>query len=145
MEVKKIKKEDITKEFMAKLKLAFPIEEENPNWNFNKTKQFVSNDKNILLIGYMLGNMAGFLFGHTLDRFDNQKQFFIYELYTSKAYRREKVMSSILNFLLEMLKKEKFTSAWVLSNRSNKSAVAFYTNTSGSIPNGDDILFEYKL
>lgn len=143
--IKRIEKIDITKEFMAKLKLAFPPEDENPQWNLSKTKQFVNNNKNIFLIGYMLGNMAGYLYGHILDRFDTKKEFFIYELYTSKAYRREKVMSGIINQLKILLQKENFTVAWVLSNRTNKTAIAFYTNTGGSIPNGDDILFEYKI
>ena len=145
LKIKRIEPFDITPQFMDSLKIAFPTSDDNPSWDFKATKSFIMNKANILLIAYKLGNMAGYLFGHKLDRFDQKKEFFIYELYTSKAFRREKVMSSIIDFLLDLLRQDGYSSAWLLTCKSNREAVSFYTNTGASIPYGDDVLFEYKI
>jgi len=145
VDVKKITTVDVTPKLVTELQIAFPATDENPAWDFDMAKKFVANEQNTLLVGKVDGKIAGFLFGHFLDRFDTEKEFFIYELGTAKEFMRQGVMTAIVNFLFDSLRKANFVSSWVLCSRNNKSAMAFYQSVGFTEPNGDDVMFEIKF
>ena len=143
-EVKQISSELLNDNFIDQLHEAFPVSDDNQDWNLEKTRSLVVNAGNIFLVGYIDDQMAGFLYGHALDRFDAKKKFFIYELGTNQAFRRQGVMKEIISFLLNLLKQKGFDSAWVLTEKQNTPAMNLYSSTGGEI-NEDEIMFNYPL
>jgi len=136
---------DVTADFVEGLKVAFPADQENPEWDLKKTQAFAGNTSNIMIVGYLGGELAGFLYGYILDRPDNQKQFLIYEVSTSKKFRRKGVMKEIFNTLFDYLKNNDFDEAWVLTNKSNIAATSLYKTMDGRQENADDVMYTFKL
>jgi ribosomal protein S18 acetylase RimI-like enzyme len=143
--IKQITESDITIEFVNQLRLEFPKDEDNPEWEIEKVLNFVSDDKNLLLIGYYNNEIASFLYGHVLDRFDDQKQFFIYELGTNDKYQRKGIMKAIIETLLLELKRCDFDEAWVLTNKSNIPATSLYASTGAITESSDEVMYVYNL
>jgi ribosomal protein S18 acetylase RimI-like enzyme len=143
--VKKVTPEMVDGSFIAALKSAFPLEEECPDWELESARAFVCSGKNLLFVGYLGGEMAGYAYGHALDRFDTQKHFLVYEVATAKKFRRRGVMKAVLGELLACLKAAGFAEAWVITNKSNAAAMSLYAATGGRTEHDDDCMFVYDL
>ena len=69
---------------------------------------------------------------------------FIYEIEVAPKHQRKGIGTALINFVLDIVRKEKMYSAFVFTNHSNEGAVAFYKSTGAVIENGDDLLFYYE-
>lgn len=143
--VKRILKDNVTKELIEELKLKFPKDQDNPNWNLEKTIEFVSNLKNYLFLGYFDGELAAFTYGYDNDRFDSQKEFFIYEVATADEYQRKGIMRKVFEVMLDQLKEEGFKNAWVLTDKTNVIGNAFYKAVGGEFSGDESIMYEFRL
>lgn len=144
IEVKRIEADLINDELIKQLHATFPISDDNQDWDSEMTKKLVGNSNNIFLIGYFDGQIAGFLYGHVLDRFDRKKKFFIYELGTAPAFRQKGVMREIFAYLFEYLKENNIDSLWVLTEKQNTPAMNLYSSLGGEIVDGE-IMFNFKV
>lgn len=148
IKIKKIELSDLDEDFINKLRKTHPAEDENPDWNLEKAKSLVSNPKNIFILGFADDIPAGFLYGHELDRFDNEKEFFIYEVGVAEEYQRRGIARGMIEYLKEILKKDNFNLAWVPCFAANTPAVELYKSTGAKIAKEDGEYvyeFEYKL
>lgn len=142
---KQITIRDITNEFITNLKINLPLQDENPDWKLKSTTQLVGNNANIFIVGFVDNEVAGFMYGHILDRFDDKKQFFIYEVGVSEKFRRLGVASNMFEKLFEILKQREIFEAWVLTNKSNVAANKLYQKFGGKNPNSDDVMYDFNL
>ncbi len=138
---------EITTEFTPELfegyKKAFPQDE----WVEEKFKKFLSNsDTNVLVTGYCDGNVAGSIWGHYLDRFDNDLELFIYSVDTAVIYWRKGVGRAMMDALKEHAKSRGASLMWVLTHKVNTRAQSFYEAMGGEQdPEGDAVQYEIKL
>lgn len=145
IKVKIIKETDLDQSFVYEMQKAFPVEEENQLLDLEMMKTLVRNPKNMLFIGFVEGEIVAFVYGHDLDRMDKRKEFFIYEVATAEKFHRKGVMTKVFNLMKSELKSKGFENAWVLTNKSNLPAMAFYKSAGGFEPQNDIVLFEFNL
>ena|SRR5579883_282157 len=108
-------------------------------------RRFLSNPANYLIVARAEGHLAGFLLGYALERLKEEShKMFIYEIEVAEGYRRKGVGTALINYVRDVVKREKMVSAFVLTNYSNEGAVEFYKSTGAEVENGDDLLFVYE-
>lgn len=132
IDIKTITTELVVEQFVKDLKVAFPVADGNPDWNLEQTKKLVGNSSNKLFVGYIDGQIVSFIYGYTLDRFDNKKEFYIHELGTKPSFRRQGVMTAMTKYFFENLKNDGYNAVWVLTDPDNKAAINLYNKTIGT-------------
>lgn len=106
---------------------------------------FLADPKHYLFVAEREGVLTGFLLAYRLDRPDGQEpMLFLYEIEVAAEHRRQGIGSELLAAALEIVKREGWKEAFVLTERSNAAAVAFYESTGGRTEGGDDLLFVYE-
>lgn len=106
---------------------------------------FLADPKHHLFVAEREGAVAGFLLAYGLDRLDGQgPMLFLYEIEVAAEHRRQGIGSDLLAAALEIVKREGWKETFVLTERSNAGAVAFYESTGGRMAGGDDLLFVYE-
>ncbi|MCA9740572.1 MAG: GNAT family N-acetyltransferase [Deferribacteres bacterium] len=109
-------------------------------------QRFLQNPDNYLLTATINGATAGFLLAHALDRLkEDAQKMFIYEIEVAKQYRRKGIGRALIRHIVALARQRKMLSAFVLTNRANNAAVELYRATGATVPNDDDVLFEYRL
>jgi ribosomal protein S18 acetylase RimI-like enzyme len=107
-------------------------------------RRYLGNAANSLFVAEEDGELAGFIAAHRLDRLNRQEShLFIYDIEVREDFRRRGIGRALLNAVLEMARRDK-VEAFVVTNRSNHSAVRFYESTGGIVKNGDDLLFVFR-
>ena len=112
--------------------------------SFNE--EFFKDGKNILLIAQSNDSVVGFLIGYLL--LNPQKrlpEIFIYEIETYPAFRRKKVASKLLSFLLDIAKMQGCKEIFLLTEKDNRVAIQFYENTGGKRDLSGVELFTYHI
>ncbi len=142
---KQITSKDVTTDFISELRTILPFDDENPDWKLESTLKLVQNQANIFIISFVENDIVGFLYGHVLDRFDDKKQFFIYEVGVSERFQRLGVASNMFEKLFEILRSQNISEAWVLTNKSNLAANKLYQKFGGKNPNEDDIMYDFEI
>jgi ribosomal protein S18 acetylase RimI-like enzyme len=139
-EIKIITNKIVDEKFIKNLHDAFPVAEDNPNWNLQAVKEFVQNNHNKFLAGYVDNQVAAYLYGCISDRLDNKrKKFYVHGLSTKKEFQRQGVMTAIINYLIDVLKQEGLAAIWLLTEPDNIAAVNLYNKTIGNPK--DQIMF----
>jgi ribosomal protein S18 acetylase RimI-like enzyme len=107
-------------------------------------ERFLSNPMNYLILATVNDDAAGFLLAYALERLkENSHKLFIYEIEVAENYRRQGVGAALIDYVREIVRREKMINAFVFTNYSNIGAVEFYKSTGAEIANGDDLLFVY--
>jgi ribosomal protein S18 acetylase RimI-like enzyme len=76
---------------------------------------------------------------------DKAPQLFINEVGVAPTHRRRGLGTAMVNALLAIARELQCTEAWVLTDRSNPSAMRLY-EICGGIPNRQDqVMFEFRL
>ena len=110
-----------------------------------EAEAFLGDSRHYLIVADDLGEPAGFLLAYRLNRIDRPSaKLFIYELEVAERCRRRQIATSIVKIVNEIASRERMMSIFVLTNRSNEAAVAFYKSTGARIANGDDLMFVYE-
>jgi aminoglycoside 3-N-acetyltransferase I len=108
-------------------------------------ERFLANPANYLIAAHVEGELAGFLLAYALERLNEEShKMFIYEVEVAEGHRRKGVGTALINFVRDIVRREKMVSAFLFTNYSNEGAVAFYKSTGAAVENGDDLLFVYE-
>jgi ribosomal protein S18 acetylase RimI-like enzyme len=109
-------------------------------------ERFLSDPTTYLIVAELDGEIAGFVLTYALRRMkqDDSVKMFIYEIEVAPKHRRKGVGTALINYVRDIVRKEKMYSAFVFTNYSNEGAVEFYKSTGAAIENGDDLLFYYE-
>jgi ribosomal protein S18 acetylase RimI-like enzyme len=106
---------------------------------------FLADRKHYLLVADDVGAPVGFLLGYRLNRLDRQgAKLFIYELEVARQYRRRGIGTALVVRINAIARRERMSSTFVLTNRSNSAAVQFFESTGARLATGDDLLFVYE-
>jgi aminoglycoside 3-N-acetyltransferase I len=107
-------------------------------------RNFLAQSSNYVMVALVDTNVVGFLLAYELPRLDGQvPMLFVYEIEVDSDYRRRGIGSSLIAKAIDIVKQNKWTKAFVFTNRANSPADALYQKTGGRMVNGDDHLFVY--
>lgn len=147
IQVKKLSEDDITPEFISKIREAFPPEPgDTQDWDLESAKEFVKNTKNILIIAYFDNSLAGFIFGWEVPRLEKTKHFYIDEVATNEDFQRKGIATKMLEFLKQILIEQEFELYYVLTEEDNIPACKLYESIDTKVIRENGVvMFEYNL
>lgn len=104
----------------------------------------LENRQNLLIAGQVGAEVAGFVWGHWLDRLRMEcPQLFVYEVEVAPEHRRRGIGTRLMERVLAEATPAA-ADVFVFTNHSNEGAVAFYKALAGSVKNGDDLQFVWE-
>lgn len=106
---------------------------------------FLNNAKNYAYIALDEEIIAGFAFGYILDTFYSEPMFYMHSIDVSDPYKRKGLGKSIMNKIFEDCKVQGIRKCFLITNKSNISAVNLYQSIGGKLLNNDDIVYEWKF
>jgi aminoglycoside 3-N-acetyltransferase I len=106
-------------------------------------RKFLASDTHLFLAASMDGSWAGFAYAYELPRPDGSSMLFLYSIDVSSAYRRRGVATAMLSYLRDVVDERHMKELFVIANRSNDAAMAFYRATGGVVEHGEDLCFVY--
>jgi aminoglycoside 3-N-acetyltransferase I len=107
-------------------------------------RRILANSQNVLFAAEVEGELVGFVWAHWLDRLrKEQRQLFVYEIEVAGEHRRHGVGLELMKALLAEAEAAE-ADAFVLTNRSNTGALAFFEALGGLVESGDDVLLDWK-
>jgi len=144
IEVKRLKPKDteLAKRAINALKPA--PEPDHKNVTADYLRDFLEEDKNILILALEDHSPVGFALAYLLDRVDrNQTMILFYEIIVSPIHRRHGLGTKMVNELKRIGHDLNVMKIWVLTNKSNTAAVGLYESTGARQAGDDDVLFVY--
>ncbi len=107
--------------------------DEGVRWDEEQGRLFVQNNDNALFIASFDNQMVGFATAQRLQRFDKRKaEVLLYEVGVDEKYRRKGIGKALITTVNKWANSVGADEVWVLTNRSNKAAVALYTSCGGT-------------
>lgn len=95
-------------------------------------REFLSNERNYLLIALSEGQPVGLILAYRLMRVDrDQDMMLFYEIVVDEKNREKGVGALLISELKKICKEERIMKMWVLTNRSNIAAMELYKKTGG--------------
>ena len=90
------------------------------------------------------GQVAGFIYGHVLRRFE-ATSFFIYAVDTAPSHQRRGYAKAMMAALSDLGRAGRWDEMFVFTNRGNGPAMALYAAAGGVSPPPDDVvMFDFE-
>jgi len=106
-------------------------------------RTILASARNVLLVAEVEAAPVGFVWAHWIDRLRlEERQLFLYEIEVAPEHRRRGIGTRLVRALLAQAASAG-SDAFVLTNRSNPGAVAFFKGLGGVTKRGDDLLLAY--
>ena len=109
--------------------------------------RFFEDDRNIMYVALVQGEVVGNVYGYIIERFDMpKKQLFLYSIDVLKTFQKKGIGKALVHEFLSHLNREEFHNAFVLTNRDNISAMNLYKSTGAKIvisDEGEEIMFRW--
>jgi ribosomal protein S18 acetylase RimI-like enzyme len=113
--------------------------------NTEYLSEFLSNERNYLLVALTGNQPVGFVLGYRLMRVDRaQEMMLLYEIGVVERNRNHGVGTLLINELKKICREHKIMKMWALTNKSNLAATVLYRRT-GAVEDesGDEVTFTY--
>lgn len=122
------------------------LQDEGTVWDIDQGKKFLENKDNLLLVAYWEKEIAGFLTGYRLQRFDKKKaEVLIYEVGVNENFRRKGIGKALIQALKKWTKEVGSDEIWVPTNKSNIEAVALYQSVGGITESTDEQIYVIRI
>ncbi len=108
----------------------------------DRLREFLALDTHYFVAASMAGSWAGWAYAYELTRPDGQSMLFLYSIEVAAEFRRQGVATAMLSYLRRVADERRMKELFVIANRSNDAAVAFYKAT-GGVVEGEDLCFVY--
>ncbi|NLI98247.1 GNAT family N-acetyltransferase [bacterium] len=106
---------------------------------------FLKKDSNHLLVAYVEGNLAGFLYAYELERIETDKpMMFFYSIDVLPEYHRKGIGKRLISELKLICSERHVSKMYVLTDEANVAAMKLYESTGGLRQSPDSLLFLYK-
>ena len=115
------------------------------NLSTDYLREFLSCKSNYFVAALIDEQPVGFVLAYRLMRVDrSQDMMLFYEIVIDEKYRDQGVGTLLTNELKKICRDEKIMKIWVLTNKSNRAAMALYRKTGGvEDDSGDEVSFTY--
>jgi len=109
------------------------------------TRDFLGEEKNILIVALKERSPVGFVLAYLLDRVDrNQTMMLLYEIMVSDRHRGRGCGRKMINELKKIGCDLNVLEIWVLTDKSNSAAIGLFESTGARRAGDDDVMFVYK-
>lgn len=108
-------------------------------------KNFLSDKNNWAYVACYEGDIAGFAFGYILDTFYSKPMCYIHSIDVAEEYRRKGFGKTLMNKIIDDCKDNGIKECFLITNKSNVSAVKLYESVGGRLLNDDDIVYEWNF
>jgi GNAT superfamily N-acetyltransferase len=107
---------------------------------------FLKDSGSYLLLAVENEQVVGSLNGYLLQRpYRKEPQFLLYEIDVRPGFQNKGIGASLVNRFIDYARSAGAYEVWVLTNRSNKSALAMYTKCSLREEEGDEVMLSLRL
>jgi ribosomal protein S18 acetylase RimI-like enzyme len=89
------------------------------------------------------GEVAGFIYGYILRRFE-KTSFFIYSVDVAEPFQRRGIGKAMLAVLGQHGAAGLWDEMFVFTNAANAAGMALYQSAGGVRPNPDDVMFDFN-
>jgi len=122
------------------------LEEENrETLNPENIRSFLSDTSNYFLAFIHNEQILGYALAYTLARYDGRESMmYLHEIEVKESARRKGIGKKLLNEMNNICEQNGFMKLFLITNKSNKPAVALYESLSGEASNDDDIVYTFK-
>ena len=127
-------------EFAAKVVSRFALFEAS----VERVALFLVSEAHFLIVAKVVDVAAGFAYAYELQRLDGNSMLFLYSIDVAPEYRRRGVATALLSHLRQAAGQGRMKKLFVVADRSNEAAVAFYRATGGIVEGGDSLCFVYS-
>ena len=108
------------------------------------SNRFFESDRNLLLVAFQNNSPCGFLYAYLLHSLNSsQPKMFLYSIDVFDNHKRRGIGARLVDRLKRISKHQNCSEIFVLTNRSNISAMNFYRKTGGRRESRDDVMFVY--
>jgi ribosomal protein S18 acetylase RimI-like enzyme len=110
----------------------------------DETRRFLSDERHLLLLGYVHDQPAGFLSAVEVFHPDKRSELFLNEISVMEQTRRRGVARVLIDELKRAGRERGCVNVWVLTDEDNAAAMGLYRVTGGR--DGDpQVMFEFDL
>jgi aminoglycoside 3-N-acetyltransferase I len=107
--------------------------------------EFFTKETNYLLVAYVDGAFAGFLYAYELERLETARPMvFLYSVDVLESYRRRGIATRLIEKLKRICAGRNVSKMYVLTDEANVAAMKTYRSTGGERVLPDNVLFVYK-
>lgn len=111
----------------------------------DRMRDFLGEEKNILIVALKERSPVGFVLAYLLDRVDrNQTMILLYEIMVSDRHRDHGCGKKMINELKKIGCDLKVMEIWVLTDKTNSAAIGLFESTGAGRAGDDDVLFVYE-
>lgn len=111
----------------------------------DETRRFLSDERHLLLLGYVGDRPAGFVSATEVFHPDKRSELFLNEISVVGEARRRGVARALIDELKRMGRERGCAGMWVLTDEDNAAAMALYRGTGGGWDGDLQVMFEYDL
>ena len=122
--------------------------DEGTEWDARHGHKFLEDPNNALFVAFIENRAVGFLTANRLQRFDQRgAEVLLYEIGVHEEFRQRGIGKALIQEVKHWSKDVGADEVWVLTNRSNKAAVALYRSMGGETesPTSDEVMFNFKI
>jgi ribosomal protein S18 acetylase RimI-like enzyme len=105
--------------------------------------EFLNDNSTVGFVAVNDDEVVGFVYGYVLKRLESMPMLYIHSVDVKEEYRNQGIGAMIVNEMLLYAQLNKFHRAFLISNRSNKSAMRLYSKIGGKIDHDDSVVFEF--
>jgi ribosomal protein S18 acetylase RimI-like enzyme len=106
---------------------------------------FLGRQETALLIVESGSDVAGWVYGHELVHPDGERTMLLYALDVAEPYRGQGWGKALVSAFVDHASSRGCTEVWVLTDHGNDAAMATYASTGGSLDEGQQAMFAWRL
>jgi ribosomal protein S18 acetylase RimI-like enzyme len=108
--------------------------------------EFLANPRNYLMLALEEEKVIGSLYGYSLQHpYRREPQFFLYGIDVRPEYRKRKIGSALVDEFIMEAKMADASEVWLLTNESNRAALAMYAHSGLKRSHMDDVMLSLTL
>jgi ribosomal protein S18 acetylase RimI-like enzyme len=111
----------------------------------DETARLLSDDRHLLLLGYIDSRPAGFVSGVEVFHPDKHPELFLNEIAVMEETRRRGLARALIEELKRLAERRGCVTIWVLTDEENEAAMSLYLSTGGRWDGQHQVMFEYSL
>lgn len=113
--------------------------------DFHLAVEFLYDDRHHLAVALDGDKVVGFASGVTYIHPDKPVELWINEVSVASSHRKQGIGKLVVRAILEVGRTLGCREAWVLTDRSNASAMQLYKSVGGTEDPGNTVMYSYKL
>jgi ribosomal protein S18 acetylase RimI-like enzyme len=110
-----------------------------------ETRRFLSDERHLLLLGYVQDQPAGFVSAIEVFHPDKRSELFLNEIAVLEESRRRGVARALIDELKRAGRERGCVNMWVLTDEDNVAAMGLYRAAGGRWDGDPQVMFEFDL